>query len=414
MLDNVRFWLDKGVDGLRLDAINFCFHDPQLRDNPPKPVEQRIGARLQSRQSVRVSSTTITTTRSRRTCSSSNELRALLDDYPGTAALGEISSEDSLATMAEYTSERSPAHGVQLRAAVGRFVCGAHSRDGRHARRPNVGGLAVLGAVQSRRASRGHALGRRAAAPATLPNQLLAMLCSLRGSVCLYQGEELGLPEAELPFEALHDPYGIAFWPNFKGRDGCRTPMPWDESEHGGFSAATPWLPVPQEHRAMCVARQDADRQSTLNAFRAFMRWRKTMPALMWGAIRVIAVAETVFAFERSYGDKKVLAAFNLSAHAVDARAPELEALAPGRRHGTARRRACERPIALACTRRCIRDTAEGDMMRSNMYRTRAFICALFASLVVAALQRHCLPAPQMPATAGPRRAKAPTGSATQ
>jgi alpha-glucosidase len=156
--------------------------------------------------------------------------------------------------------------------------------------------------------------------------QLLAMLCSLRGSVCLYQGEELGLPEAELPFHALRDPYGIAFWPNFKGRDGCRTPMPWDDIEHAGFSSATPWLPVPQEHRAMCATRQEADPHSTLNAFRAFVRWRKTMPALMWGDIRLVTIAESVFAFERSYGAEKILAAFNLSANAVEARAAQFEA----------------------------------------------------------------------------------------
>ncbi len=69
-------------------------------------------------------------------------------------------------------------------------------------------------------------------------NQLIALLCSLRGSVCLYQGEELGLSEAGVPFESLRDPYGIAFWPNFKGRDGCRTPMPWNGAEHAGFSTA--------------------------------------------------------------------------------------------------------------------------------------------------------------------------------
>lgn len=59
-------------------------------------------------------------------------------------------------------------------------------------------------------------------------------------------GEEVGLPEAGLPFEALRDPYGIAFWPNFKGRDGCRTPMPWRDTPDGGFSTGTPWLPVPR------------------------------------------------------------------------------------------------------------------------------------------------------------------------
>ena len=73
------------------------------------------------------------------------------------------------------------------------------------------------------------------------------LIMCLRGSVCIYQGEELGLPEADVAFEDLQDPYGIEFWPEFKGRDGCRTPMVWESSnQNGGFSAAKPWLPVAQ------------------------------------------------------------------------------------------------------------------------------------------------------------------------
>jgi alpha-glucosidase len=70
--------------------------------------------------------------------------------------------------------------------------------------------------------------------PEDLAKVLIALLTSLRGSVCIYQGEELGLTEADIPFERLQDPYGIAFWPEFKGRDGCRTPMPWMAQEKFG------------------------------------------------------------------------------------------------------------------------------------------------------------------------------------
>ena len=87
-----------------------------------------------------------------------------------------------------------------------------------------------------------------------------ALLMSLRGSVCIYQGEELGLDEADLSFEDLQDPYGIRFWPEFKGRDGCRTPMVWEGSaKNGGFSPAKPWLPVPADHTAIAVDRQQGD-----------------------------------------------------------------------------------------------------------------------------------------------------------
>ena len=105
--------------------------------------------------------------------------------------------------------------------------------------------------------------------------QLTALICALRGSVCVFQGEELGLGEADVPYEALRDPYGIAFWPAFKGRDGCRTPMPWDSSERAGFSSGEPWLPVPAQHLALSVAAQERDPTSALHGFRRLLAWRK-------------------------------------------------------------------------------------------------------------------------------------------
>jgi alpha-glucosidase len=160
-------------------------------------------------------------------------------------------------------------------------------------------------------------------APAHFANQLTALLCSLRGSVCVYQGEELGLTEAAVPFESLQDPYGVAFWPSFKGRDGCRTPMPWRDHEHVGFSEAKPWLPAPDEHRAASVERQEADAASTLHGFRAFMRWRKSQPALRFGDIRFIDAPEPMLVFARSSGDEELLAAFNLASEPVQLSLPE-------------------------------------------------------------------------------------------
>ncbi|TIV91269.1 MAG: alpha-glucosidase, partial [Mesorhizobium sp.] len=95
-----------------------------------------------------------------------------------------------------------------------------------------------------------------------------ALLMSLRGSVCIYQGEELGLGEAELKFEDLQDPYGIRFWPEFKGRDGCRTPMVWEAAaKNGGFSTAKPWLPVPGRHLSQAVNVQQGDASSLLEHY---------------------------------------------------------------------------------------------------------------------------------------------------
>ena len=134
----------------------------------------------------------------------------------------------------------------------------------------------------------------------------------------------MGLTEANVPFEALQDPYGKAFWPTFKGRDGCRTPMPWnDDGPHAGFSRGEPWLPVPDEHRARNVESQDADAASVLNAARAFLQWRKAQHALVLGSIRFLDAPPSILAFVREHEGERVLVAFNLSASSVDWRAPE-------------------------------------------------------------------------------------------
>jgi alpha-glucosidase len=154
---------------------------------------------------------------------------------------------------------------------------------------------------------------------------LLSMLLSLRGSVCLYQGEELGLPEAEVPFERLQDPYGMAFWPEFKGRDGCRTPMPWQALDgQGGFSPVEPWLPVSAAQRALAVDVQEADPDSTLHAARALLAWRRKSPVIRAGDLRFLDTDHAdVLIFERALPAtdaapaERVLLAFNFSENAV-------------------------------------------------------------------------------------------------
>ncbi|MEJ1938187.1 DUF3459 domain-containing protein, partial [Nostoc sp. NIES-2111] len=108
-------------------------------------------------------------------------------------------------------------------------------------------------------------------------------------------------------------PYGIRFWPDFKGRDGCRTPHPWTaEAPNGGFTTGRPWLPVPAEHLALSVARQETDPQSTLNRVRRFMAWRKETPVLFDGAIRFLDGPESCVIFVREAGNARLLCAFNL------------------------------------------------------------------------------------------------------
>jgi alpha-glucosidase len=244
------------------------------------------------------------------------QLRELLDRYPGATTLGEISSDDSLATMADYVTAGRLHMGYSFELLTDDFTA-AYIRDTvrmLETRMPDgwpcwaISNHDVQRAVTRWGASNGN--GDHGESFAKL---LLALVTSLRGSICLYQGEELGLTEAEVPFEALQDPYGIAFWPSFKGRDGCRTPMPWDDTPNAGFSGNTPWLPLPEAHRTRSVAQQEQSPDSVLHTARRLLRWRKSLPALMRGDICMLDTPEPVLAFERRLDDEVLLAVFNLS-----------------------------------------------------------------------------------------------------
>jgi len=228
-------------------------------------------------------------------------------------ALGEISSDDSTATVAEYTQpgrlhmaysfellsdDSSPQH---IRATVEKL----------RTRAPQSWPCWTISNHDVERVvSR---WGRSAPQLPHFATQLTALICALRGSVCVFQGEELGLGEADVPYEALRDPYGIAFWPAFKGRDGCRTPMPWDSRDRAGFSSGQPWLPVPPQHLALSVAAQEKDATSALHGFRRLLAWRREQPLLITGDIEFLAATESVLVFRRFDAQSAVLAAFNLS-----------------------------------------------------------------------------------------------------
>ena len=334
-IDNLRFWLDRGVDGFRLDSINFPYHDAQLRDNPAKPPELRTGRGFSPDNPYAFQYHYYNNTQPEN-LGLLEDVRALLDRYPDAGALGEISSEDSLATTAEYCNERRLHMGYSFELLT-EESSPAYIRATVEALEAKMTEGWPCWAISNHDVQRAVTRWGRDAqgdvASDALAKQLVALVCSLRGTVCLYQGEELGLTEANVPFEALQDPYGKAFWPTFKGRDGCRTPMPWnDDGPHAGFSHGEPWLPVPDEHRARNVEAQDADATSVLNAARAFLQWRKTQPALVLGSIRFLDAPPSILAFVREHDGERVLVAFNLSASAIAWTPPQAISLldAPG------------------------------------------------------------------------------------
>lgn len=313
LLGTVKFWLDFGVDGYRLDTVNFFFHDQQLRSNPPRGIPDGTDAA--------VSAVNPYGWQWHRYDKSQPEnlvfierLRALLDQYPDTTMVGEIGDDDGLARMVEYTQGGDKLH----MAYCFDLMSPDHSAAYFHGVLSRF--EAIVGDGWPCWAVSNHDVQRMAsrwwgadATPAKLQLSAAFQL-SLRGTACLYQGEELGLPEADVAYEDLQDPYGITMWPEFKGRDGCRTPMVWEQdAPHSGFSTSKPWLPVSSTHLSLAAKAQRADPNSTLQFYTRFLHWRKAQPTLIHGTQRMLEVHPQVLAFEREHEGQRLLCAFNFS-----------------------------------------------------------------------------------------------------
>ncbi len=314
VLDIMRFWLERGIDGFRLDTVNYYFHDARLRSNPPN---RRRGEHLPyavnpyDMQEHRFSKSQPENVDFLR------RVRGLLDEFPGTTSVGEVGdSHRSVELMARYTSggdtlhmcygfdflgnEFEPSHFRRcieafFKAGPDGWPCWSFSNHDvpRHVTR----------------------WGKFGTSQADVARQSAALILSLKGSVCLYQGEELGLPETDMLFEELTDPRGIRFWPEDKGRDGCRTPIPWETGEApNGFTTGKPWLPVKPAQSALAVAGQEQDENSMLNFYRRILAWRKQQEALIAGDIAFYRVAEPLLAFRRTGAEGDMLCLFNLSA----------------------------------------------------------------------------------------------------
>jgi alpha-glucosidase len=153
--------------------------------------------------------------------------------------------------------------------------------------------------------------------PGATPHLHLALLAALRGTIFLYQGEELGLPQSEVAFEDLQDPFGKAHWPLSKGRDGCRTPMPWEAAvPHAGFTRGTPWLPLDVAHQVLAVDLQERDPSSTLAFTRTLLALRRQHAALRLGSFDVERADDSLLIARRRHEDDVLWLAFNVGAAA--------------------------------------------------------------------------------------------------
>lgn len=318
VLDATRFWLDRGVDGFRLDTINFYFHDRLLRDNPALAPERRNASTAPAVNPYNFQEHLYDKNRPEN-LAFLKRFRAVLEEYPAIAAVGEVGdSQYGLEIVGQYTSGNdkmqmcyafeflapepltpkivAETQKAFAAAAPEGWACWAFSNHDvvRHVTRW------------------GADVGDRNA----FAKQMAAILMTQRGSVCIYQGEELGLTEADIAYEDLQDPYGIEFWPEFKGRDGCRTPMVWDNvAQQAGFSTAPKtWLPIPVEHTINAVSVQEGKAHSVLEHYRRFLAFRRAHPALVKGGMEFHEVGETALVYSRSLANETVLCVFNMSA----------------------------------------------------------------------------------------------------
>ncbi|MES3025278.1 MAG: alpha-amylase family glycosyl hydrolase [Pseudomonadota bacterium] len=309
-LDNLRFWLARGVDGVRMDACNFHFHDTALRSNPA--ATNRDTSTVSDVNPYGMQAHLYDKTRPENV-PYLQKIRALLDEF-GAIAIGEVGADDSLAVMADYTADGDKLHMAYSFNLLTADSSAAHIRKQVEDFEARVKGGWASWSVGNHDCQRVMTRWGGAAPTPALAKLVLAMQLSLKGTPCLYQGDELALVEADVPFELLQDPYGITFWPEFKGRDGCRTPIPWTaEAPHAGFTSGTPWLPVAAPHIAAAASLQEDDPQSALNFARRLIAWRRTVPQLTRGEIVFFDAPEPVLALRRDLaGEAGVLAVFNI------------------------------------------------------------------------------------------------------
>ena len=326
VLDATKFWLERGVDGFRLDTCNYYFHDKELRSNPPHmPDSEEAGLDAPDVNPYGMQHHLYDKTQPEN-LGFLKRFRALLDSYEDRTSVGEVGDGGrSLKTVAAYTSG-----GDKLHMCYTFDLLGPHF-DPAHIRRCVTAfeGIAAHGWVcwafsnhdVHRHVSR---FIRSEEERAPVAKLAIAILAAMRGSICLYQGEELGLTEAELAFEDLRDPYGIRFWPAFKGRDGCRTPMPWEaDQDNAGFSTGKPWLPVPQEHQTMAVSTQDDDPQSVLSHYRGALAFRSRHPVLKTGSMHFLDMPADILGFTRQGEGERMLFVFNMGRERRDVKLPK-------------------------------------------------------------------------------------------
>jgi len=310
MHDVLRFWMKRGVDGIRLDAVWFLIEDDRLRDNPENPdwrpddpPDRRLlpvysGDRPEVHDALR-------------------GMRKVIDEFPDRLLIGEIylPIERLMAYYGHDLSEthlpfnfallKTAWHARTVAALIDEYEA-ALPKDawpnwvlGNHDR-PRVAGR--IGEAQARVAA--------------------MLLLTLRGTPTLYYGDEIGLPQATIPPELVQDPFEKNVPGLGLGRDGCRTPMQWDASPNAGFSRATPWLPVSADYATRNVEVERADAASLYTLYRRLIALRRAHRALATGSYRSVSAEGDALAYIREGNGERFLVALNFGAQLASVALP--------------------------------------------------------------------------------------------
>ena len=315
LADVVRFWMKRGVDGFRLDTANYYAHDQELRDNPKRPPNSRP---LEDGQEANPLSSYITKYSKDRpeNIEFIHYLRTIFDEGNSIVSVGEIGSseglDETLKLGADYVKHGDGLHMAYTFAMLNKEM-NAEYFD--HVVRFTEDMIedgwpcwSLSNHDCTRMMSRYNCFYEREG----FQQMMLLLLLSLRGTPIIYYGEEIDMEEYRISKEEVKDPQGIRFWPEIKGRDGCRLPFPWDSkaSNQGFNDGAKPWLPA---KNTVTLDKAVADPNSTFHVLKEMLTIRKNYPALQIGNFREILIEGKCFVFERKTVNQTILIAANFS-----------------------------------------------------------------------------------------------------
>ncbi|MBM4236035.1 MAG: DUF3459 domain-containing protein [Firmicutes bacterium] len=323
----IRFWLDRGVDGFRLDVAHIYCKDQQFRDNPSllrglnrvgglAPADRLPLANIMKKLSLPELQVRKYNQHMPETHNVLKEFRRIYDSYPAVTSVGEIVADDPELIASYYGSNNDELHmNFYFELLQCRWKAGAFRRCIELWEKTLPAGAWPAYTLSNHdvvRALSRYGHDRDADKRARL---LALMLLTLRGTPFVYYGEEIGMKEALLPKEKLKDPIGVKWYPLHRGRDGCRTPMQWKAGCGAGFSTAETWLPLGPELEQRNVQKQQSDSHSLLNLYKQLIWLRKTLPALYEGSYRSITdgIAEDCYCYLRQAEDQALVICLNFS-----------------------------------------------------------------------------------------------------